>query len=78
MRSLQPLRDHGIDRLIGLHAAVKAPAIPADAKWKSSYSTDFIDGDGARYWRLIYWLMGVVEEIKSPCSCRGFRWSRLL
>ena len=24
-----------------------------------------VDGNGARYWRLIYWLMGVVEE-KAP------------
>ena len=31
-----------------------------------------VDGNGARYWRLIGWLMGVTEEIKSPCGCRGF------
>ena len=30
------------------------------------------DCNGARYWRLIYWFMGVAEEIKSPCGCRGF------
>jgi hypothetical protein len=24
------------------------------------------DGDGARYWRLIYWLIGVTEELKKP------------
>ena len=33
-----------------------------------------VDGNGARYWRLIYWLMGVVEEIKSPCGSRSFGW----
>ena len=32
-----------------------------------------VDGNGARYWRLIYWLMGVVEE-KSPCGSRSFGW----
>ena len=31
-----------------------------------------VDGNGARYWRLIYWFMGVTEEIKSPCGGRGF------
>ena len=31
--------------------------------------------DGARYWGLVCWLMGVIEEIKAPCGCRGFvRW----
>jgi hypothetical protein len=30
------------------------------------------DGDGARYWRQIYWLIGVTEEIKSPCGDRSF------
>ena len=30
------------------------------------------DDSGARYWRLIYWFMGVTEEIKSPCGYRGF------
>ena len=29
------------------------------------------DGDGARYWRLFYWLVGVTEEIKSPCGNRS-------
>ena len=24
------------------------------------------DGDGARYWRQIYWLIGVTEELKKP------------
>ena len=32
-----------------------------------------VDGNGARYWRLICWLMGVVEE-KSPCGSRSFGW----
>ena len=36
-----------------------------------------VDGNGARYRVVICWLMGVVEEIKSPCVCRGFRWPRL-
>ena len=31
-----------------------------------------VNGNGARYWRLIYWFMGVTEEIKSPCGDRGF------
>lgn len=31
-----------------------------------------VDGEGARYWRLVYWLIGGTEEIKSPCSRRGF------
>ena len=30
------------------------------------------DCNGARYWRLIDWFMGVTEEIKSPCGGRGF------
>ena len=34
--------------------------------------SDCVNRDGARYWRLIYWFMGVTEEIKSPCGCRGF------
>ena len=33
-----------------------------------------VDGEGARYWRLICGLIGVTEEIKSPCGCRGFGW----
>lgn len=33
-----------------------------------------VDGNGARYWRQINWLIGVTEEIKSPCSWRGFEW----
>ena len=32
-----------------------------------------VDGKGARYWRLICGLIGVTEEIKSPCGCKGFR-----
>ena len=31
-----------------------------------------VDGNGARHWRLIYWFMGVTEEIKSPRGGRGF------
>ena len=31
-----------------------------------------VDGDGARYWRLVDWIIGVTEEIKSPCNRRGF------
>ena len=31
-----------------------------------------VDGNGARYWRLIYWFMDATSEIKSPCGCRGF------
>ena len=34
----------------------------------------YAEGEGARYWRLICWLMGVTEEIKSPYFCRGFGW----
>ncbi|QNI54564.1 hypothetical protein SynBIOSE41_02059 [Synechococcus sp. BIOS-E4-1] len=26
----------------------------------------------ARYWRLICWLFGVIEEMKNPCRCSGF------
>ena len=37
-----------------------------------------VDGDGARYWRLIYWFMGVTEEIKSPCGYRGLWGIRLV
>ena len=37
------------------------------------------DGDGARYWRQIYWLIGVTEEIKSPCGDRSFAfWLNLI
>ena len=32
----------------------------------------YVDGNGARCWRLICWLIGVTEEIKSPWSRRGF------
>ena len=35
-------------------------------------SSGCIEGDGARYWGLVCWLMGVSEEIKSPCGCMGF------
>ena len=31
-----------------------------------------VECNGARYWRLIDWFMGVTEEIKSPCNRRGF------
>ena len=31
-----------------------------------------VDDDFARYWMLTCRLIGVTEEIKSPCSCRGF------
>jgi len=32
-------------------------------------SCDCFVGNGARYWRLICGLFGVIEEIKSPCQC---------
>jgi len=35
-------------------------------------SSGCVDGDGARYWMLICRLVGVNEEIKNPCDCRGF------
>ena len=35
-------------------------------------SSGCVDGDGARYWGLVCWLTGVSEEIKSPCTRRGF------
>ena len=35
-------------------------------------SSGCVDGNGARYWRLVCWLIGVTEEIKSPCQCRSF------
>ena len=36
-------------------------------------------GDGARYWGLIYWLMGVTEEIKSPRGDSSFAfWLNLI
>ena len=35
-------------------------------------SSGSVNGNSARYWRLIYWFMGVTEEIKSPCGGRGF------
>ena len=35
-------------------------------------SYDYFVVSGARYWRLICALFGVIEEIKSPCSDRGF------
>ena len=37
-----------------------------------------VDGDRARQWRLIYWLIGMIEEIKSPCGCRGFFLMRVM
>ena len=36
-------------------------------------SSSYVDGNGARYWRLVCGLMGVSEEIKSPCGGRGFK-----
>ena len=35
-------------------------------------SPDCVDGNDARYWRLICGLIGVTQEIESPCSCRAF------
>ena len=35
-------------------------------------TSDYFMDNGARYWRLICGLFGVIEEIKSPCGCRGF------
>jgi len=35
-------------------------------------SSGCIEGNGARYRVLIYWLIDVNEEIKSPCGYRGF------
>ena len=34
-------------------------------------SCDCFVGNGARYWRLICGIIGMFEEIKSPCQCRG-------
>ena len=34
--------------------------------------SDCVDDDFARYWMLACRLIGVTEEIKSLCSCRGF------
>ena len=39
--------------------------------WMGETSDCFID-NRARYQRLIDGGYGVIEEIKSPCSCRGF------
>ena len=39
--------------------------------WMGETSDRFMD-NGARYGRLIYELIGDVEEVKSPCGCRGF------
>ena len=39
--------------------------------WMGETSDCFMD-NGARYWRLIDGLFGVIEEIKSPCISRGF------
>ena len=35
-------------------------------------TSDYFVVSGARYWRLICGLFGVIEDIKSPCLCRGF------
>ena len=35
-------------------------------------SSGCVDGDGARYRMVICWRMGVGDEIKRPCGCRGF------
>ena len=40
-------------------------------------SYDYFVVSGARYWRLIDGLFGVIEAIKNPCKCRGFTMSRL-
>ena len=39
--------------------------------WMGETSDYFMD-NGARYWELIDGGYGVIEEIKSPCGCRGF------
>ena len=31
-----------------------------------------VDGNGVRYWRLIDGSRWSIEEIKSPCGCKGF------
>jgi hypothetical protein len=31
-----------------------------------------VDGNGAKYWRLIDRSWRAFEEIKNPCDCRGF------
>ena len=41
-------------------------------------SCDCFVGHGARYWRLIVGLLGVIEAIKSPCQCRVFECVRLI
>jgi hypothetical protein len=33
-----------------------------------------VDGNGARYWRLIDGSWWSIKEIKSPCGCRDFVW----
>ena len=31
-------------------------------------------GGGARYWMEFWGWLRLIEEIKSPCGCRGFVW----
>ena len=38
----------------------------------TSALVDIESGDGARYWRLIDGIFGVIAAIKSPCGCRGY------